>query len=146
MAGSVTMTLNKISTKLSGKGANYSGAHDIFKLLIEWVGDASGGTVPQTAFSASDLKFLRGRYCVLAVTDPGSTAPTDNYDITIEDEYGVDVFGGSLTNRDTANSEQAIPQIGTGLASRLCGGTWTFKLSGNSVNSATGKLCLYFEI
>lgn len=138
MAGSVTITISDIDIPWHKKDVAL-----IKKVLIEWIGDP---TVPDTVFSASNTVEIIGRYCSLAVTDPGSTAPTDNYDITIEDEYGVDIMGGSLLNRDTANSEQAIPQVGSGLASRLCAGIWTFKLSGNSVNSATGKCVLYFEI
>lgn len=141
MAGSATITISNIDIPWHKKDVAL-----IKKVLIEWTGDSNNGSVPDTAFSASNTVEIIGRDCSLAVTDPGSTAPTDNYDITIEDEYGVDIMGGSLLNRNTANSEQAIPQVGSGLASRLCAGTWSFKLSGNSVNSATGKCVLYFEI
>ena len=146
MAGSVTMTLSKISTKLSGKGANYPGTHDIFKLLIEWTGAASGGAVTAVDFSNAITKDILGRCCSLAVTDPGSIAPTAAYDIEILDEYGVDVFGGNLNNRDAANSEQAAPLISSFTDKRLCAGVWNFKLTGNSVNSATGSCVLYFGI
>lgn len=138
MAGSsVTATFSKIDTL-------YAGTQGIVKVEIDWVADDTNATVPETDFS--DFMNL-GWYCVLAVTDPDSvTAPTDNYDIEILDEYGCDVFGGSLTNRDAANSEQAVPKINSVYGGRLCAGTWTFKLTGNSVNSAEGKCVLYFEI
>ena len=44
------------------------------------------------------------------VTDPdaAAAAPTDNYDITILDDDGVDVLIGAGANRDTANTEQVI--------------------------------------
>lgn len=43
------------------------------------------------------------------VTDPGATAPTDNYDITITDTDGYDVMQGAGANRDTTNMETAVP-------------------------------------
>jgi len=39
------------------------------------------------------------------ITDPGATAPTDDYDITIVDSDGYDVLAGQGLNRDTANTE-----------------------------------------
>jgi len=147
MAGTVNITFGKIDTP-------YAETHGIVEVLIEWVGDSGDGTVPETAFDAVDTIDILGRYCVLAVTDPdGVTAPTDDYDIVIEDEYGCDVFGGALANRDGANSEQAVPKseqavpkVNNVYGGRLCAGVWTFKLTGNSVNSAKGKCVLYFEI
>lgn len=42
------------------------------------------------------------------VTDPGGTAPTDNYDITVTDADGIDVLAGAGANRDTANTEYVL--------------------------------------
>lgn len=42
------------------------------------------------------------------ITQPSTdAAPTDNYDITIEDRWGNDVLNGAGANRDTANVESA---------------------------------------
>ena len=83
----------------------------------------------------------------MGVTDPGATAPTDNYDITIVDEYGSDIFGATLTNRDTTNTEEATPLIGgTSYGSRLVTGDLTFTLTNNSVNEAVGTCILYFVL
>jgi len=43
------------------------------------------------------------------VTNPGATAPTDNYDITLLDADGIDVAAGSLLDRDTTTSEAVVP-------------------------------------
>jgi hypothetical protein len=126
MAGSVTITGNKN------------------KVEISWIANADG-SVPQTDFGDTIIANIQGRYCLMAVTDPGVPVPTDQYDIEIRDEYGVDVFGGKLNNRSSVTSEQAVPQIGDGLGSRLCAGPWTFHLIGNSINAAQGKCVLYFE-
>lgn len=47
-------------------------------------------------------------------TDPGSPAPTDNYDITMNDENGFDTLCGKGANRDTINTESVIPLLGDG--------------------------------
>ncbi len=84
-------------------GAGFQGG--IRKVLIDWTSDASDGTCVITT------RKIVGQL-IKAVTDPGATAPTDNYDIVITDEEGVDVLAacvaaGRLADRDTANSEQA---------------------------------------
>ena len=140
MAGSsTTVTFGKIDTP-------YAGTHGLVKVEIDWVADDADGSVPDGVFDATDTIDILGRYCILGITNPGTTAPTDNYDITVEDEYGCDIFGGQLLNRDSALSEQALPNVGGAYGGRPCAGILTFKLSGNSVNDATGKCVLYFEI
>ena len=47
-------------------------------------------------------------FIVRVVTNPGTTTPTDNYDITLLDEDGVDVASGYLADRDQTNSEDYI--------------------------------------
>ena len=129
MAGNVTITVSDKTT-----------------VKISWVADSADGSVPQTEFDITILVDIIGQYSILGITDPGSPAPTDKYDIEILDEYGVDVFGGNLKDRSTTVSEQAVPKIGdTYYGERLCAGAWTFKLTNNSVNSAQGKCILYFK-
>ncbi len=81
---------------------------------------------------------------VMIVTDPGATAPSDNYDLYIKDSAGVDIMNGTTENRDTANSEQAMPKWGTDyFHPRPVYGALTFSLSGNSVDSALGEVFIY---
>ena len=139
MAGSsVTITFSKVRIPFGSESR-------ITKAVIDWVADDTDGSVPATDFAATDMGKIFGKFCILGVTDPGATAPTDNYDIEILDEYGADIFGGNLLDRDTANAEQAVPSIGLAYGGRLCAGNWSFKLTNNSVNDATGKCILYFE-
>ena len=145
MAGTVTITLSEIDTPSpSSPHANIPGG--IKKVEISWIADSGDGSVPQTAFDSDVLADILGRYCILGITDPGSPAPTDQYDIELLDEYGVDVFGENLKDRSATAGEQAVPKIGSAYGGRLCAGTWTFKLTGNFVNSAQGKCLLHFEI
>lgn len=71
-----------------------------------WTSDASGDV------SGTDTKAISGQ-ALRWVTNPGSTAPTDNYDIVVNDIDGADVAGGVLANRDTANTEAAYPAADT---------------------------------
>jgi len=80
----------------------------IKRIKIAWTSDAAAGTVTATT------KRISGTL-LYVVTDPGTAAPTDNYDITIKDEFAIDVLadlGGTngtaptLANRDTTNTEK----------------------------------------
>ena len=89
------------------------------KITLTWV-SAAAGTVTQNicaVFTAAQKALgimnvrptkLRG-FIVKVDTNPGATAPTDNYDITLTNADSVDVMEGALANRDTANTEQVIP-------------------------------------
>jgi hypothetical protein len=122
--GTVTQTVES-----SGSG---------YTLTLTWTADAAAATVPNTAITT----FTSGGFFLTMVeTNPGATAPTDNYDITILTAAGADLMGGALANRDTSTTEIAFPVT----TSPPIDGTITFTLSGNSVNSATGTVKLYFS-
>lgn len=69
-------------------------------------------TETQGAVGQSDKKYT-GKALAL-VTDPG-TAPTDDYDITITDENGLDVLAGQGADRDTSTTEYVIDSDSTPL-------------------------------
>lgn len=90
MAGTVTVTESSIG--------------NVHKVKWTWTSTAGG---------AADL-VTPGVYAgevIALVTDPaaGGSAPTDNYDITITDPEGYDVMQGAGADRDTANTETAVP-------------------------------------
>lgn len=70
MAGSVTITsenisvLNQFQRKI---------------LTIAWAGDASGGALTAVSIVA-DTYGIKGMFLYSVETNPGTTAPTDNYD------------------------------------------------------------------
>lgn len=72
-------------------------------------------------------------------TDPGSTAPQDNYDLTLT-SGGLDVMDGILANRDTANTEREKPASGT-VAIK---GNLTLTTTGNNVNAALFVVRIYY--
>ena len=69
-------------------------------ILFTWT-SATDQSVSQT--------FLWDGALVRMATNPGATAPTDNYDITLVDADGIDLLAGEGANRDTSTSEQVFP-------------------------------------
>lgn len=128
-AGSVSQTITKQPGGVS-------------VLTFTCTADSSGGSYPSTATTVP----IYG-YVFLVVTNPGSTAPTDNYDIVLNDADGIDVMGGMLANRDTSTSEQAVPKIDSTnsiYGPRYVGSTLTLVITNNSVNSAGTVVSVYY--
>lgn len=70
---------------------------------IKWTcTTAADGTL--TGATTTTTNTYSGKLLAFA-TDPGTPAPTDNYDLTILDADGFDVLHGAGANRDTANTE-----------------------------------------
>lgn len=69
------------------------------KIKAAWTSDDTTGAV-----SGTTEHYYSGKIELL-VTDPGATAPTDDYDLTVADSDGIDVLAGAGANRDTANTE-----------------------------------------
>jgi hypothetical protein len=103
-------------------------------VTASFVADAADGSIPNTTISG-----LYG-YLVKVITNPGATAPTDNYDVKLLDaqDSTVDALADAALNRDTANSEQVVPSVAPILA-----GDYTLNITNNSVNSATGTVLLF---
>lgn len=113
-------------------------------VAFAFIANSTGlATVPATSSSTVYPENKSG-YIIKVVTDPGSTAPTDNYDVTLIDATtGADLLGGEGMNRDTATSEEAIPKIGSAYGANFVPGAFTMTLTGNAVVSATGTVYVY---
>jgi hypothetical protein len=108
---------------------------------IAWKAAADGshanGTIP--------AGVVAGRLLMI-VTNPGAVAPADNYDLTILDSNGVDVAGGTLADRDTANSEAVQPLAGS-LAypqGRPVAGALAVTFTNQANANCEGEIYLYF--
>ena len=73
---------------------------NIERIEIRWTSNASGAFTESIPLHGVILRV---------VTDPGSPAPTDNYDVTLVDEFGLDLLAGQGANRDTTNTEAFCP-------------------------------------
>lgn len=80
----------------------YEETGPINTIKVAWLSDDAAGTFTATT------KIISGALLV-GITDPGATAPTDDYDVTIKDDEGLDVLDNcydDLVDRDTADSER----------------------------------------
>jgi hypothetical protein len=106
-----------------------------------WTSDGSTGAVSGGAALTS---FSISGQVLRVTTDPGATAPTDNYDGVINDADGFDVAGGLLANRDTANTESVVPLADAGGSLYTVDGTLELVIS-NAGNSKIGTVRLYYR-
>jgi hypothetical protein len=132
--GTVTSTCVKVETT--------EAPSDMYTLTYTWIADGSGNA--SAATSAATSLQIAGKNIIMVVTDPGSPAPTADYDITITDANGVDVMGGSLANRHTTNTEQALPYIGTAYGPRPVSGALTLNVSSAGAAGA-GTVIIYLS-
>lgn len=128
MAGSVTTT-------------HYPPSRQIGRIVFEATGDAADGTIPNTVLPAFE------GFLTALVTNPGSTGPTANYDITLTDAEGADRLQALGINRHTSNTEQVgIFYSGTSQHPPVqLGEALTLTFANTSVNSATVKVVLYYQ-
>lgn len=108
---------------------------DIIKLKFAWVSDDAAGTASGT--TTFEVTGLPMRFTT--VPSGGGTAPTDNYDITIKDEDGVDILNGQGADRDTANTENKRDSDGL----MICAATALTFAVANAGNSKQGTAYLY---
>ena len=133
MAGSSTVTKSDITV---------NGRITRKVLTIAWTGAAAGGAID--AITINPVTYgIEGWYLYTVETNPGTTAPTDNYGIAVNDADGLDIAGALLAGRDATATE--IVNIGTSnhgypvVRSNL-----SVAISSNSVNSATGTIIMVF--
>ena len=100
----------------------------------------TGGDI--NLFTCSTGKPITG-WILLVETDPGATAPTDNYDITLLNANGRDVMGGALTNRDTANTEAVLPLLNGNYSAVWNEGPLTITVTAAG-DSKTIELLIYY--
>lgn len=140
MAGSVMTFTYDDGSDRTGQRAG------VRKILVDWTSDSATGAVSGTTDKIVGM-LIKG------VTDPGATAPTDNYDIDITDEEGANVLANSfatLANRDTANTETAYFNLTDTLGTPspiaaypvVCD-KLTIAVT-NAGNSKVGQLILYY--
>ncbi len=128
MAGTCTLTHYQIG--------------NVRRINFSCVADSADGSIP-----ATELPKFEGRLISLH-TNPGATAPTDNYDITLIDGDGIDRLQGVGANRDTATSEQLpIVYSGTSVGPPVSKDeTLTLTFANNVVNSAIVVGNIYYQL
>ena len=69
-------------------------------VTITWIDDTGNGV------NFALTKSYYDGWISVVDTNPGGTAPTDNYDIELQNSDGIDILNGELYDRDTSNSER----------------------------------------
>lgn len=117
--------------------------NNVRRIVFTCTADAAAATYPTTEISTK----IEGKLLKI-VTNPGSTAPTDNYDVYLYNQHGIDVLGGMGANRDTANTEEQdlLDQVAESQLIVSKPDTLSLVVSGNSVNSAVTVITLYFAL
>ena len=105
-------------------------------LSLAWTTDASGNFVARTT------PEING-FIVAFVTNPGSAAPTADYDPVLTNTDGVDVSGGALTDRHTSTSQLVMPLVNSEAVRLPVLGALTFDIT-NAGNSKNGVLDIYY--
>jgi len=110
------------------------------RIVATCTADVAAATFPATALPAFEGHLLS------IITDPGATAPTDNYDITLPDANGFDRLQGVGANRDTAVTEEAlIVYAATALhPSVALSDVLTLTIANNAVNSAVVVITILY--
>lgn len=107
------------------------------RIDIDWIADAAGAVTELAAFG------INGKILALA-TNPGSPAPTANYDIRILNEHGIDVLQGLGANRHTTTTEMVSIVYTTTDVHPAVAGPCTLEVL-NAGNLGAGSLTLYIE-
>lgn len=133
MASSYTVTREHLEC-----GAQDTRNKRIEKVTVAWTAHTDG------TFTTASVP-LSG-WLIKVITNPGSTAPTANYDITVTSPDGADLdeLAGTLANRHTTATEVVYPVGTSGAATPiLLSGTYGVAIANNSVNGATGTIIFY---
>ena len=125
-AGSVT----------SGSDAEI-GTSGVRLFQISYTTHASAGT-----FTCASDRDITG-WILLVETDPGATAPTDQYDITLINSNSRDVMGGALANRSDTNTEAVMPLQNGNYTIVYNEGPLTVTVT-NAGNSKTAEILIYY--
>ena len=107
------------------------------KITCAWTSENGGdnaGKAQKTTTYAYSGEVMR------LVTDPGATAPTDDYDVYVYDEDNTDILMAAGKDRDTANTEQVLASsLGCVANDKL-----TFSVE-NAGNAKQGTIYLYIR-
>lgn len=112
------------------------------KIVMTCTADAAAATFPNTV-----LPSFQGRLLHLE-TDPGATAPTALYDVTITDAHSLDVLQGVGANRSATVTERANIVYSGGLDHPYVSisDVLTLAIANNAVNSAVIVIELVYEL
>lgn len=114
----------------------------IHKVTLSWTTHTDGSATKTT-------DPLTGT--IVGITyNPGSTTPSDNYDMTLSDEDGFDVLSGQGANLDQSTTTRIVPGVPfkdgttTSLAPVAVHGTLALSIT-NAGDTKNGTLVIYLR-
>lgn len=105
--------------------------------VLDWTAHTDG------SFTTATTRWAVDGYVFMVIVNPGATAPTAAYDVTLLDSDGMDIMGGELTDLSATVTAQFVPKINSVYGTRFVRGPLSMTLSGNSVNGAIGEIIIY---
>lgn len=90
------------SSMTFGELTPFEPARHLRRATITWVSDSATGAV-----SGTSTETYIGHFLGITTVPSGSAAPTTLYDITVKDQYGVDLLGGNAADRSATAGEWA---------------------------------------
>jgi hypothetical protein len=118
----------------------YEETQPIKTIKVAWTSDDAVGTFTCTT------KHISGAL-LAGITDPGATAPTANYDVTIKDDEGADVLGNcddDLVDRHTSTTERIDFVVATAAGVRPVVNSKLTIAGANCGNAKTGQVIIHW--
>lgn len=112
----------------------YTVAEGMYMLELAVTADTTG------VMSNTDTENIDG-IVYMVETDPGSTAPSASYDLTLLNDNGIDIMGGNLADRSATLTQRASP---LNYQAQPVKGPLTLTMANNSEINATFKVRIWF--
>jgi hypothetical protein len=121
----------------------------IYELILDWMSSSSSTFTTYTTTTTVKGEVLQA---VTYTDSAGDGAKTlDNYDITVTAADGTNLFGSALSNRDSLNTEIALPQhitpstMDTTNFQPIIDGKLTIAIANIGADSTTGRIVIFWR-
>lgn len=113
-------------------------------LTVDWTTAAAATGGVTSALYPHFRDSLKGTYLTAVVTKPSTIVVPSAYNLTLVDEYGVDILGGVGAARSATVAEQVTPYIGAAYGPRPVSGAMTLTVTSGG-SGGSGTTILYFS-
>ena len=114
-----------------------SSMQTVNRIDVDWTSDASGDV------EKAITEQINGVLLALITNPDGTDVPT-SYDVSIEDDKGIDILLGKGASRSTSATEAVALDLSTGQPRPTAATSFTFKVA-NAGNAKKGFVQLLFR-